>query len=324
MKFEELVDIKHWQNIQDILSEITGLSLKTMNTEGEILIRPSRVPDICAKVIANCPPAVKKCWQWFPSFANYLNSQDNTKYYDSVCSCGLVNYAIPLVFENKTVSYFILGPVVLENIEMRCELSVRVRDLDLDEAKFFESFSSMQPVNTLFLKQSVELLKAVSSFIAKLSAFSAANSKNSIMLDQEKIKVPLNYFLELAMKICSAELGSVMVFEKKSQELSIKEAKGLSEDVINNTKIKPGEGIAGMSIKNKKSLFLSDELKDRELRLRMRRPKVKSAFVIPVFYKDEVLGVISVATARYPNKFSDKLMQLLNELIEITLVRMSL
>ncbi len=323
MKFEELIDIKHWQNIQDILSEITGLPLKTMNTEGKILIRPSRMPDICTKVVANCPSAVKKCWQWFPSFANYLNSQDNTKYYDSVCSCGLVNYAIPLVFENKTISHFIIGPVVLENIDMRCELSVRVRNLGLDEAKFFENFSSMQAVNTLLLKQSVELLKAVSSFIAKLSAFSAANSKNNILLDQEKMKVPLNYFLELAMKICSAELGSVMVFEKKSQELSIKEAKGLSEDVINNTKIKPGEGIAGMSIKNRKSLFLSDELKDRELRLRMRRPKVKSAFVIPVFYKDEVLGVISVATAKYPNKFSDKLMQLLNELIEITLVRMS-
>jgi GAF domain. len=120
---------------------------------------------------------------------------------------------------------------------------------------------------------------------------------------KDKVSNLLKAFLEAAMKLCEAERGSVMVFEKTTQELSIKEATGLSEDIIQTTKLKPGEGLAGLTIERRKALFLNDQLSDRELRLRMRKPKITSAFVIPVFYKNDVLGVISVCTAKKPNKF---------------------
>ncbi len=56
----------------------------------------------------------------------------------------------------------------------------------------------------------------------------------------------------------------------------------------------------------------------------MNKPKITSAFVIPVFYKNEVLGVISVCTAKKPNNFSDKLMELLNELVSMALEKITL
>ncbi len=324
MKFEELVEVKRWQNIQDILSAIIKISLRTVDQDGRIIVQPSNMPKICLDVIGSYPQAVKKCWQWFPNLVNHLKRQDDLKCSENICPMGLVNFSLPVRFDNAQNIYVIVGPLVFENSDIRAQLSSRIKEFAINEQKFFEHFDKLPAIKAFELKNIIEFLKWVASFIEQLNAFQQTCESKNFIFDKEAISALLKTFLELAMKLCEAEMGSVMVFEKKTQQLSIKDAKGLSKDIVDNTKVKPGEGIAGLTIEQKKAFFVNDELKDREVRLRMRRPKVKSAFVIPVFYKDEVLGVISIATAKYPNKFSDNLMELLNELVGLALEKIEL
>jgi ligand-binding sensor protein/putative methionine-R-sulfoxide reductase with GAF domain len=324
MKFDEVIDVKHWQNIQDIFSAIINVPLKTVDSNGEIIVRPSNMAAICQDAVSESPIARKKCWQWYPKLAKQMAQGKTNGFYESVCPLGLVNFAMPISFNDTETVFLIVGPLVYEDQTKDTNITKRLQEHQVDESKFFECFNKLPSMSMVTIRGIVEFLKAITSFMSKLKDFDIKTKEKDFVLDNEKIGYLLKTFLELAMKICAAERGSVMVFEKQSQQLSIKEATGLSQDIISNTKIKPGQGLAGMTIERKKSLFVNDSISDRNLRLKMHKPKIKSAFVIPVFQKDRILGVISVGTAKTPNRFSDKLMELLNELVGMALEKVDL
>jgi len=324
MKFSEIIDVNQWKNIQDIVSSIVGMPLKIIDKNGEIIVPPSNIPAVCNEAVGSSAAARKKCWQWYPQIADYLNKQDGKKYYEYVCPLGMVNFAMQLVLNNSEPAYLIFGPIVVEDSEEDTRLGERIQKNGIDEEKFFECFNQLPAVSSSMIHSTAEFSNTIISFMKTLSALGGKSQKHKIIFNKDQINFLLKSFLDLAMKLCAAERGSMMMFEKSTQELYIKDSKGLSEDVVNNTKLKPGEGLAGLSIQNKKGLFLNDQLSDREVRLRMHKPKIKSAFVIPIFHKDKILGVISVGTAKFPNRFSDKLMHLLNELVGMALEKVDL
>jgi ligand-binding sensor protein/putative methionine-R-sulfoxide reductase with GAF domain len=324
MKFDELIDVKHWQNIQDLFSSIIGVSLRTVDQNGEIIVRPSNIPVICAEPVADSPFARKKCWQWYPKLAAHLNKQPAGRWSENICPLGLANCAMPIVFNNTETVYMVAGPLVFENSPKDIRLTERMQEAGVDEQRFFEGFNLLPALGTADIERITEFLGSITVFMASLETHGKNSGDGCFVFEKENIGSLLKVFLEVAMKLCQAERGSVMVFEKKTQELLIKDAMGLSDEVIQTTKLKPGEGLAGITIARRKALFLNDQLSDRELRLRMNKPKIKSAFVIPVFYKNDILGVISVCTAKKPNNFSDKLMELLNELVGMALEKITL
>ncbi|MFH1062412.1 MAG: PocR ligand-binding domain-containing protein [Candidatus Omnitrophota bacterium] len=324
MKFDEIIDVKHWQNIQDVFSSIIGISLRTIDSSGEIIVRPSNMALICEDAVAQSPLARKKCWQWYTQLAKNIDKHKTEGFYENVCPLGLVNFAMPISFNDAETVFLIVGPLVYEDSQKDTRLTECLHDSGVDEGKFFEYFNQLPVMSMSKLNSIVEFLNAITAFMAKLKDFDNRANTEGFVFNNEQIGFLLKTFLELAMKICAAERGSVMVFEKQSQLLSIHEATGLSQEIIANTKIKPGQGLAGLTIERKKALFLNDNLSDRNLKIRMHKPTIKSAFVIPVFQKDKILGVISVGTAKSPNRFSDKLMELLNELVGMALEKVDL
>ncbi len=324
MKFSEIIGDNHWQNVQDTLSSIVGMGIRTIDVQGEKVVRPSNMPSVCSEAVASSDTASEKCIQWYPKLAAFLKKQEPKKYYENICPLGLANFSVPIILDNAEPVFLILGPVVFKDGKKDIKFTQRIQDSGVDEEKFFNCFNELPAVSAAKLESVVDFSTGITKFMKTLGALTTSGEKEKVLFSKEQVGMLLKTFLELAMKLCDAERGSMMLFEKSTQELSIKDATGLSEDIINNTKIKPGEGLAGSAIQKKKGLFINEELSDRELRLRMHKPKIKSAFVIPVFHHHEILGVISVGTAKQPNRFSEKLMELLNELVGMALEKVDL
>ncbi|MFH2145356.1 MAG: PocR ligand-binding domain-containing protein [Candidatus Omnitrophota bacterium] len=325
MEFQKIIDLRHWQNIQDLFSSAIQISLRTIDKYGGIVVSPSNMPQICTQVISTSSAAKKKCWRWFPQVANqFKNPMPDAAFRENICPLGLFNITLPLNFNGVKDTCLIVGPLIKEEKREELISALSTDELGIDRQQFFESFNKLPVVNSDDLDWIIGSIQSIALFVAKLFVFEREHGDEDFLKNKEAIANLLKIFLELATKLCKAEFGSVLVFEKSTQELSIKEAKGLSQEVVENTKIKPGEGIAGLTIARRKAMFISDGLRDRDIRLRMHKPKTKSAFVIPVFSRQEVLGVICVATAKSPNNFSDKLMALLNELVGIALEKVTL
>jgi len=106
--------------------------------------------------------------------------------------------------------------------------------------------------------------------------------------------------VEKAVEIIRVERASLMLLDRNRTSLKIAAAHGIPQEVIKNTCIKIGEGIAGKVVKEGKPLIVSDveeeNLTDEE---RLKRYKTKSFISLPIISVPlkavgEVIGVINL------------------------------
>ncbi|MEK6645809.1 MAG: HD domain-containing phosphohydrolase [Candidatus Firestonebacteria bacterium] len=165
--------------------------------------------------------------------------------------------------------------------------------------------------NLIFPDSFRELSQSVFSRIKKgllgekipLSALSdISNGITSFLTLQEA----LNLIVDRTMKLMQAEVISIMLLDKNKNELRIKAAKGLSDDVVKNTVIKLGENISGWVAKTGKMLFIPDINKDTRFKA-TSNPVYKghSLISVPLKFKNEMIGVLNVTSKSNAEIFNE-------------------
>ena len=90
-----------------------------------------------------------------------------------------------------------------------------------------------------------------------------------------------------------AEDGSLMLFDPEDKVLTIKEAYGLEEDIIKKTRIKLGEGIAGLVAQKGEPLIISGRVDSPQTKRKEEYERVNSIYV-PLKTKKGVIGIINL------------------------------
>ncbi len=126
----------------------------------------------------------------------------------------------------------------------------------------------------------------------------------------------LGLMLDATLGVVKAKKGSLMLLDEKTEELTIKVARGLSEEVINNTRVKIGEGICGKVAQEKKILLVDDIEQDQMFHVKNKPQYETKSFVsIPLLSKyssENVLGVINIADKVSGDHFTDREQTLLS------------
>ncbi len=120
----------------------------------------------------------------------------------------------------------------------------------------------------------------------------------SRMLDPEEI---VSSALDRAMHITDAATGSIMLYGADGATLSIAAAAGLPEEVVRNTAVRPGDGIAGWVALSGQPLVVED-MPGRSTPARSRG--VRSAVSVPIADEHGTLGVLNVGARAYPTRFT--------------------
>ena len=107
--------------------------------------------------------------------------------------------------------------------------------------------------------------------------------------------------LSSALEVTGATTGSVMLYDESGVHLNIAAAVGLPAEVIDSTKVRPGDGIAGWVALSGQPLVVED-LPGRDTPARSRG--LRSAASIPVADNDGVLGVLNVGSTDHPSRFT--------------------
>jgi signal transduction histidine kinase/CheY-like chemotaxis protein len=130
----------------------------------------------------------------------------------------------------------------------------------------------------------------------------------------------LGRILDSALAILKAKKGSILLLDEKTQELSIKVARGLNEELIHNTRIRLGEGIAGSVAKEGKIVLVADADHDSRFQInRESRYETKSFLSLPLISKysypeGSVLGVINITDKISGESFTEREQTLLSVL----------
>lgn len=116
--------------------------------------------------------------------------------------------------------------------------------------------------------------------------------------------------LERALDMAQADTGSVMLLGDDGA-LTIAASAGLPEQVVAETSVMGGEGIAGWVLSSGQPLVVED-LHGRTAR--SRRHGVRSAVAVPIADDDGTLGVLNVGARRFSARFSPSHMDALGSL----------
>lgn len=113
--------------------------------------------------------------------------------------------------------------------------------------------------------------------------------------------------IEGITELVNAEVGSLLLFDEKTNELFFEVALGEKGEKIKEIRLKLGEGIAGTVAEERKSYIIDDVSKDQRF---FRKADEKSGFITrsimcsPLEYQGKLLGVIQAINKKDNSKFT--------------------
>jgi len=106
----------------------------------------------------------------------------------------------------------------------------------------------------------------------------------------------LSEILRVSCEETGAERASLMLWNEKTETLTIQAAIGIPEEIVQSTVVRMGEGISGKVAQRRRSLVL-DSLSppDEEFRKLMKLNQISSAICVPLTAGDELIGVLNLS-----------------------------
>ena len=117
----------------------------------------------------------------------------------------------------------------------------------------------------------------------------------------------LDLIVATAIEVTDADRGSVMLLEESEGVLTINAAKGIDEEVVQSTRVRLGEGIAGRVALTGKPLLLRRNEDEPTLRpLRQREAQISSAISVPLRIEDRIVGTLNVNESHRRKEFGQE------------------
>lgn len=133
----------------------------------------------------------------------------------------------------------------------------------------------------------------------------------------------LQGIVNAATESLRSERGSLMLIDESTGELVLRYGKGLKPGLINNVRVKPGEGIAGSVAKTGQPLLITDiESSDRFKKKSGKEFNTKSLLSVPMKIKERVIGVFNInnkCSGEVYDDFDLKLLQALSSQASIAI-----
>ncbi len=112
--------------------------------------------------------------------------------------------------------------------------------------------------------------------------------------------------VESACELINSPRGSLMIHDTVADELKIAASKNISREVIENTRIKPGLGIAGRAFQTGETIFVTDPAQNTQYKDFIGKEEQMDPFIaIPLKLKDKPFGVLNLHLSRDKESFTD-------------------
>lgn len=313
-----------WREFQEGLAALLRMPISLFDSSGKEL-SPSGCDDsVCAAVKATAK-GCELCRNTYLEAAGQVTEKGRPYIYK--CHINKYIFAIPVYLDAGRTVVVAGGRVYLQGRELK-ELYEGLSPFGFDErtvARFSESMLTVPPrsifsIPTIVNNIAAPFLKSLSSGASRrgrpedaalaggLHALDQVYRSLAPVLDREELYETI---LEKSFELVGAEKGSLMILDNKTNMLSVKAAKGIDRDIIDNLKVKVGEGISGAIAA--KGLPVIVKNVEAEVPSWRNRPtyRTKSFVSIPLKLDTRVIGVINLSDKITGEVFSEDDLQLL-------------
>ena len=131
--------------------------------------------------------------------------------------------------------------------------------------------------------------------------------RNTEQKIEAAIKASLDMFVEFVSDILNVDICSIMLSDTLTGDLTIKSSRGLSDDVIGRTRVRPGDKIAGwVAIEGKPLLIENIENDPKFGKKSIKQYTSKSLIALPLKHQDKVVGVLNINNKRNAEELTVK------------------
>ena len=330
LSLRNLVNLEEWQRIQDSFSEALEITLRTVSLNGKLLSRVSRPNRLCSKIPPNAPAYSDFCGKCIlkSEVKNFTEIKEEANF---KCPFGLDLFLVPVTaVGSRIIAHIIVGPLILNRRKDIPEYGEYAEKAGVEPAELMDA---LLEINVFSHNKSYSVTKLLRDIFSHMAQTGYHKKRLGEMAPEIREMDPLfsRYYegkiLNSLLNVCSlaldAESGSVMVVDRKTNMLHIKAASKLDEDVVNNTNIKVGEGIAGVAAATAKPIILPEDGDKQGLSPKMKRKYIKSSMIVPFrrpFNREnsnDVYGVMNLNIVRKDKNFSEKDIAFAQELINL-------
>ncbi len=130
--------------------------------------------------------------------------------------------------------------------------------------------------------------------------------RNTEQKIETTIKASLDMFVEYVSDLLNVDICSIMLSDQLTGDLTIKSSRGLSDDIIGRTRVRPGDKIAGWVAIEGKPLFIENVENDPKFgKKSIKQYTSKSLIALPLKYQDKVVGVLNINNKRNAEELTD-------------------
>lgn len=318
LSLKELIGLKEWQAIQDNFSSITNVGLRTFDSEGNPLTSPSGESRLCSTLAKESSLRNELLGMCLPTFLGGKAIVDRNLSF--ICFPGFHNFITPLKLKDKIFGYVIIGPVILVMRKAKEDYQQIAEALHLSLDDVWDAVLGLKVISFHGIQSLVELIKDMGEYILRLS-YQSITKGRVIPQDMSKLNRLLEALLDVAFQVTEADIGSIMLLDKKGEKLTIQASRGIPEEITLKTKVKVGEGISGIAAKEGESLLFDNNTQDSRIKPYLSRPYIGSSMVVPIKLKRQTWGVMNLGALKASAvRFNTNNLQLVNRLINLATV----
>lgn len=215
--------------------------------------------------------------------------------------------------ENIVKAHIVIGPIILGKRRRYPEYFNLSKTLGVDINTLIEAVEHIRVYSFGSIIAIAKLFQEIANFMIESGAEKIKQTSNLSRLNLSSKKPPevpfyiskmLQALFETAGQGVEAERGSLMLFDGKLENLYIKLSKGIPEQVVCESVVKKGEGLAGFAAKQGTVIFIDESFKQPRLLSRLHQPQLRASLTVPLKSGNRVFGVLNLSTKSKKHKFN--------------------
>lgn len=312
LNLTDLIDIKLLQELQDTFAQTMGVASIAVDDNGPIT-NPSNFTDFCIKYTRGTTEGYKRCNECDIKWGKVAAETGKPVIY--YCHSGLRDFAVPIVVEGKHIASILGGQILTEKPNEEHFRSL-ARELGINEDEYMEAVKKIKIVPIETIDAAANFLYLVANTISKVALKNlelikknkreflyrniTETIRSSLDINRTKQKI-----VDIVGKTLDADRCFIMEYDKINDEFLIVKDEYVSSDNIPKyegsdvnkdvpnimSELKKGKNL----VINNKQIFINGNLQIFNIEKEtIERVKVDAAYGFPLFYNEELLGVLGV------------------------------
>jgi diguanylate cyclase (GGDEF)-like protein len=324
----ESINLSLWKDFQDALSTLLDIPIALYDRHGVPIVPCSGNARICEAVKGN-EKGAQRCDDLYSRAITQVLEKGKTYIYK--CHTNQYIFAVP-VFIDVNCSFVVIGGHAFLSGSEEKDFCKGTEGLGFDErviSSLRKGLKTIPPrsiftvpnivsnlavpfLKCLYLMSSSggsdEMKAAQANRLRSFSALQDVYRSLAPVLNRDELYETI---LAKSSELVGAERGTLMILDNTNNVLTVKASVGIEKAIVENLRIRAGDGISGGIAEKGSPLVVRDI--EAELPDRKNRPsyKTRSFISLPIKLDNKVIGVINISDKITGEVFSEEDMHLL-------------